>query len=100
MRHQTRVVTRKQKVLPMKEFDDEDTLRLPATSSLHRYRKDSSGSGGPVGGHLTLPAQSPSEEDLFFDFDTIPRSKVVLPVLIDELEDKLRRPAVVRPPAA
>ncbi len=84
----------------MQEFEDEDTLRLPATSTLHRYRKDSSGIGRTVGEHLALSAKSKDEEDLFFDFDTIPRSKVVLPVLIDDLEDTLRRPAVVRPPAS
>src|SRR5579884_1432301 len=36
-----------------------------------------------------------ADEEDFFDFDTIPRSKVVLPILDDELEDTLSTPAVI-----
>jgi MFS family permease len=44
-----------------------------------------------------LLVEERDEEDGFFDFDTIPRSKVVLPILDDELEDTLRLRAVARP---
>lgn len=66
--------------------EPEDTLRLPATAyqSIHQKKLRSSGSSQEE--PLTSPSKDWGEED-FFDFDTIPRSKVVLPILDHELED-------------
>ena len=79
----------------MQELEDEDTLRIPVAPSGHQKRN-----GNISGKHPALPTDDRGEEADFFDFDTIPRSKVVLPILDDELEDTLRRPAIARPTPA
>jgi len=81
----------------------EDTLRLPVAGYPPGHQKNLKRNGNTAGKVEGFPAEDRGEETDFFDFDTIPRSKVVLPILDDELEDTLRRiPAVARqiPPRA
>ena len=76
----------------------EDTLRLPVAGYPPGHQKNLKRNGNTAGKVEGFPAEDRGEETDFFDFDTIPRSKVVLPILDDELEDTLRRiPAVARP---
>jgi MFS family permease len=86
----------KRGVQPMQEFEDDDTARLPVAGRI----------SGP-GGNAIVNRQRPifleddvDREAYFFDFDTIPRSKVVLPVLDDELEDTLRLHVIALPTLA
>lgn len=75
----------------------EDTLRLPVAGYPPGHQKNLKRNGNTAGKVEGFPAKDRGEETDFFDFDTIPRSKVVLPILDDELEDTLRRiPAVAR----
>ena len=75
----------------------EDTLRLPVAGYPPGHQKNLKRNGNTAGKVEGFPAEDRGEETDFFDFDTIPRSKVVLPILDDELEDTLRRiPAVAR----
>src|SRR3989440_7015665 len=78
----------------------EDTLRLPVAGYPPGHQKNLKRNGNTAGKVEGFPAEDRGEEDDFFDFNTIPRSKVVLPILDDELEDTLRRPAVARPTPA
>ena len=85
----------------MDEIDDEiDTLRLPAVARSSIDQKKSRPWQDTGEQSTTLSTGDRFQEANFFDFDTIPRSKVVLPVLDDELEDTLRLRAVARPLAA
>ena len=75
----------------------EDTLRLPVAGYPPGHQKNLKRNGNTAGKVEGFPAEDRGEETDFFDLDTIPRSKVVLPILDDELEDTLRRiPAVAR----
>ena len=69
----------------------EDTLRLPVAGYPPGHQKNLKRNGNTAGKVEGFPAEDRGEETDFFDFDTIPRSKVVLPILDDELEDTLRR---------
>jgi MFS family permease len=85
----------------MQELEDDDTLRLPAAGYPNGHQKRLRRSGNTAGKLPTFLAEERSEADAFFDFDTIPRSKVVLPILDNELEVTLNRiPAVARPTSA
>lgn len=101
----------------MEELEDDDTLRLPAAGRIstqhkdpitdqHEQRKDTN-TDAIV--HKKRPRffeddevleVEVDEEAYHFDFNTIPRSKVVLPVLDDELEDTLRLRVITRPVVA
>src|SRR5437763_3621789 len=81
----------------MQEPEDDDTLRLPVAGYPSGHHKDLRRNGNTGRELAAFAAEDWGEEAYFFDFDTIPRSKVVLPILDDELEDTLRRiPAVAR----
>ncbi len=84
----------------MRELEDDDTLRLPVAGYPNGPQKKLRRNGNTAGRLPTFLDEDLAEEDDFFDFNTIPRSKVVLPILDDELEDTLRRPAVARPTPA
>ncbi len=96
----------------MEEFEGDDTLRLPVAGRVSTQHKD------PITDKHdqhkdtntdaivykkrprffeddeVLENDGSDEEVYHFDFNTIPRSKVVLPVLEDELEDTLRIRAI------
>ena len=83
---------------PLPLADDEiDTLRLPAVARWSIAQKKSRLWQDTGERPAALSTRDPDREADFFDFDTIPRSKVVLPILDDELEDTLRIPAVDSP---
>src|SRR3989440_133271 len=84
----------------MRELEDDDTLRLPVAGYPNGPQKKLRRNGNTAGRLPTFLDEDLAEEDDFFDCNTIPRSKAVLPILDDELEDTLRRPAVARPTPA
>lgn len=94
---------------PMEEFEGDDTLRLPAAGRVSTRHKDPiTDQHKDTNADAIVYKKRPrffeddevlgnddrDEEVYHFDFNTIPRSKVVLPVLDDELEDTLRRRAM------
>ncbi len=98
----------------MEEFDGDDTLRLPVAGRITTQRKDPitdqheqhKDTDTSAVAHKKRPRffedgevleNDIDDEAYHFDFDTIPRSKVVLPVLDDELEDTLRMRAITHP---
>jgi|GEM_PF-26952 len=85
----------------MQEFGDDDTLRLPAAgrSYVAVDQVEPGGMSNTMRKH-SLIAEDWDEVDHFFNFDTIPRSKVVLPILDDELDDTLRLRAIAHPALA
>src|SRR5690349_8740509 len=96
----------------MEEFEGDDTLRLPVAGRASTQHKDPITDKHDQHKETNTDAivykkrprffeddevleNDDSEEEAYhFDFNTIPRSKVVLPVLDDELEDTLRIHAI------
>ncbi len=88
----------------MEEFRGDDTLRLPVAGRVSTQLKNTDAAAVVQKKRPRffeddeVLEHTDSDEDAYhFDFDTIPRSKVVLPVLDDELEDTLRIRAIPRP---
>lgn len=84
----------------MQELEDDDTLRLPVAGRESNQHTDPGRNSivnrkRPV--FLEEGVDDDGEEEYFFDFDTIPRSKVVLPILDDELDDTLSLRVVTDP---
>lgn len=84
----------------MQEFEDDDTLRLPVAGRVSSQHKDLSSNAIVNKKRPIFLEDDVDEEAYFFDFDTIPRSKVVLPILDDELQDTLRLRAITNPAIA